>query len=89
MRAFCDNCGREAVRDECNVLSARRIQEGDDVEFLIACKVDCSDKVDPDRLMANQELGQCVLNLAVNCKIDIQKEVEFAEDMYKKFGLIY
>jgi hypothetical protein len=89
MRAFCDNCGREAVRDVCNVLAARNIEEGDDAEILIACKVDCTIKIDPKGLMANQELGQCVLNLTVNCKIDVRKEMEFAQDSYKNFGLVY
>jgi hypothetical protein len=89
MRAFCDNCGKEVVDGECNVLSARDIEEGRSVEVMVACKVGCTDKIDPRRLMANQELGQCILHLTTNARIDVAKERERVEEMYAAFGSMF
>jgi hypothetical protein len=89
MRSFCDHCGKEVLNGECNILAARNIDENDDAEIMIACKFGCTDKVDPKKQMANQELGQCVLHLTVNAKIDVHEEMETATQMYNAFGLIF
>ncbi len=86
MRAFCDHCGVEVKDDECNVLTLRRIDEGDSEPITIACKVHCTDAIDPKRRMANQELGQCVLHLTVNANIDVAEEMETAQMLHRLSG---
>ena len=72
--AFCDVCGKHVVDDECNVLSPREIADGAIAPVKIACKIRCTDIIDPDSEFANQELGACVLQIVANSKVDLEAE---------------
>ena len=76
MRAHCDYCGIEVTDGDCNVLSDRLIADSGSVAVKIACKSPCTWKLDPERKMANQELGRCIFHLVNNAKIDIDRERE-------------
>lgn len=79
MRAFCDVCGKEVTDGDCNVLTKRIINEGENAEITIACKAQCTDNFDPSKDMANQELGMCIFHVINNSGIDIQRASEIAQ----------
>jgi hypothetical protein len=86
MRAFCDHCGEEVLDGQCNVLSSREIPEGGEVDFVIACKHPCTKAIDPRNRLANQELGECLVYLINNAKVDIEKTKKRIEMMREFFG---
>ena len=79
MRAFCDCCGREVVDGECNVLSKKSMENGENAEIFITCKGDCTDAIDPNKKLGFLELGQSVFYLVNNAKIDLAREKNMAE----------
>lgn len=79
MRAFCDCCGREVVDGECNVLSKKSMEHGENAEIFIACKVDCTNAIDPHKKLGWMDLGQSVFYLVNNAKIDLAREKDLAE----------
>ena len=79
MRAFCDCCGREVVDGECNVLSKKLMEHGENAEIFIACKVGCTNAIDPNKKLGFLELGQSVFYLVNNAKIDLAREKNMAE----------
>ena len=85
-KAFCDNCGCEVFDGGCNVLTLRHFDEGHSEPIVIACKRHCTDVVDPDRQMANAELGQVWIELAANAGIDVNEAAETKSIFYLMDG---
>ena len=79
MRAFCDCCGREVIDGECNVLSKKWMEHGENAEIYIACKGNCTDTIDPHKKLGWMDLGQSVFYLVNNAKIDLAREKDLAE----------
>ena len=85
--ACCDACGKIVKDRECNMLSLREFGANETVSMFIACKGQCTDKLDPHDDYANQELGQCLLYFAVNSAVDVEKAMQEQRRFYDEFGI--
>jgi hypothetical protein len=72
-RAYCDMCGKELLSGSGNVLTKRRPANGERVPIQLACKEMCTDRLDPKKQLANSEIDTLLLNLVVNCEVDIDE----------------
>jgi hypothetical protein len=78
---YCDACGSEAIEGMANILSQRWLKEGQHAFAFIACKGDCTNKLDPGKQMANQELGRSLLSVLANAGVDLEKTIKNACDL--------
>jgi hypothetical protein len=69
------------------MLSLREFDSNKTVPMFIACKGQCTNKLDPHNDYANQELRQCLLYLAVNSAIDVEKTMQEQRRFYDEFGI--